>query len=312
MRRSDKTGAPLYTTLSTQDWEERIAFFAENFSPCRLCPRRCGAERSRQKPGVCRASDRVKIASYNLHYGEEPPISGEKGSGTVFFSGCTMRCLFCQNYPISHLFNGRFYSIEELGEIFLKLQQRGAHNINFVSPTPYLFHIVPALKLACEKGLRIPIVYNTSGYERVEIIRRLKNIVDIYLPDFKYIDERLSFEFSGVKDYVAHVYPAITEMFAQVGDLLEDEAGVGRQGVIIRHLILPGFTENSRSVLKEIAGSPFRDVHLSLMSQYFPAYKAGEHPIINRKISPAEYAEVEEYALALGFSKGWFQDNSES
>ncbi len=194
----------------------------------------------------------------------------------------------------------------------MKLQQRGAQNINFVSPTPYLFHIVQALKLACEKGLSIPIVYNTSGYERVEIIKRLKDIVDIYLPDFKYTDERLSFEFSGVKDYVAHVYPAIAEMYAQVGDLVEDDAGVGRRGVIIRHLILPGFTKNSRQVLKKIAGSPFRDVHLSLMSQYFPAYHAAEHPIINRKITPVEYAAVEEYALSLGFSKGWFQDNSAS
>lgn len=297
----------LYNNFSRSEWDKRIAFFKENYSPCNLCPRRCGAGRSQKKQGVCRAGDKVKIASYNLHFGEEPPISGQKGSGTVFFSGCTMKCLFCQNYPISQLFNGKFYSIEELGEFFLHLQKRGAHNINFVSPTPYLYHIVKALKIAREKGLEIPIVYNTSGYERVEIIKKLAEVVDIYLPDLKYYDDSLALKFSGVKNYVEHAFPAVEEMFAQVGDLIVDHNEMGVKGLIIRHLILPGLTENSKKVLERIAGSPFRDVHLSLMSQYFPAHKAAEHNELKRRISSQEYTEVEEYALSLGFSKGWFQ-----
>lgn len=218
-----------------------------------------------------------------------------------------MECFFCQNYPISHLFNGTFYSIEELGEMFLHLQGRGAHNINFVSPTPYLYHIVKALKMAREKGLKIPIVYNTGGYERVEVIKRLAGVIDIYLPDLKYYDDSLSLEFSGVKNYVENAFPAVEEMFAQVGDLTVEDDEIGVKGLIIRHLILPGLRENSKRVLERIAGSPFRDVHLSLMSQYFPAYKAAEHSELNRRISSEEYEEVEEYALSLGFSKGWFQ-----
>lgn len=303
---------PLFSNLSKAEWDEKIAFFKENYSPCNLCPGRCGVDRINKKQGVCSASDKVKIASYNLHSGEEPPISGEKGSGTVFFSGCTLKCMFCQNYPISHLYNGKFYSVEELGEIFLNLQGRGAHNINFVSPTPYLFHIVKALEVAHKKGLHIPIVYNTSGYERSEIIKKLGNVIDIYLPDFKYYDDRLSRKFSGVKNYVENAYSAIAEMYAQVGDLLTDEDGIARRGVIIRHLILPGVTGNSKKVLKKIAESRFKDAHLSLMSQYFPAYKAAHHPEINRRILPGEYSEVEEYALFLGFSKGWFQPRAQS
>lgn len=299
---------PLYHNLTTAGWDEKIAFFKENFGPCNLCPRRCGVDRQGGKQGVCRAAGRVKIASYNLHFGEEPPVSGEKGSGTVFFSGCPMRCIFCQNYPISQLNNGTFYTTAELADIFLNLQQRGAHNINFVSAAPHLYQVVKALKIACRKGLKIPTVYNTSGYERVEVIKKLKGLVDIYLPDFKYYDDVLSLKFSGVKDYVDHVYAAIEEMFVQVGDLSLNSEGIGEQGVIIRHLILPGFTENSRRVLDRIAASPFKDVHLSLMNQYFPAYKAAEHPQVNRRVLPAEYTEVKEYGLALGFSRGWFQE----
>jgi putative pyruvate formate lyase activating enzyme len=298
---------PLYSSLSNAEFEKKITFFKHNYSPCNLCPRRCGVDRSQKKPGACRAVDEVKIASYNLHFGEEPPISGKKGSGVIFFSGCTLACLFCQNYPISHLFNGKFYSIEELGEIFLNLQARGAHNINLVSPTPYLYHIVKALKIASEKGLEIPIVYNTGGYERVEILKKLKNVIDIYLPDFKYHDDSLSFKFSGVKNYVENAFSAFREMYAQVGDLIVDKNEIGVKGVIIRHLILPGFIGNSKKVLKKIADSPFGDIHLSLMSQYFPAYKATEHREINRRLHSQEYEQVKEYALSLNFSKGWFQ-----
>ncbi len=299
---------PLYGGLSEAEWDEKITFLRRNYSPCNLCPRRCGAERDKGKPGVCQASERVKIASFNLHFGEEPPISGLRGSGTVFFSGCTLKCMFCQNYPISHLFNGKFYSQEELPEIFLQLQTRGAHNINFVSPTPYLYQIGKALRTARKKGLKIPIVYNTSGYERVEVIEKLNKIVDIYLPDYKYRHNGLALKYSGVKNYVEHADAAIAEMFAQTGQLKMDKKGVAKRGVIIRHLLLPGLVENSKKVIKRISESSFKEAYLSLMSQYFPAYKAALHREICRRVLPEEYREVKEYALSLNFTKGWFQD----
>ncbi len=306
--------------LTQHEWEEKISFFRENYNPCNLCPRRCGALRQQNESGACRvavepncnvpggAEQVVKIASCNLHFGEEPPISGEKGSGTIFFSGCTMQCIFCQNYPISHLHHGKYYSIEELSKVFLYLQERGAHNINFVSPTPYLYHIVRALWLSRQQGLTIPIVYNTSGYERPEIIRALEKIIQVYLPDFKYDDDRLAREFSRVTDYTQFAQPAIEEMFRQVGDCVTDAEGIATRGLIIRHLLLPGHVENSKKVLQRIASSSFKGVHLSLMSQYFPAHRAAQHPIINRQVTLEEYAEVEEYALELGFENGWFQD----
>lgn len=300
---------PLYETLSDEEWEEKIEFLKKNFCPCRLCPRMCGAERENGGKGVCGAEKRVKVASFNLHYGEEPPVSGERGSGTIFFSGCTMKCVFCQNYPISQLFNGQFYSIEALSGLFLDLQGRGAHNINFVSPTPYLFHAVKALRLAGKRGLSIPIVYNTSGYERREIIGALDRVVDVYMPDLKYHDNSISPKYSGVSNYIEHAYPAVEEMFRQVGELRVDGAGIARRGMILRHLLLPGQVENSKRVLEIISRSSFRDASLSLMNQYFPAYRAVEMPEINRRVRSDEYEEVKEYAVSLGFTDGWFQED---
>jgi len=298
----------LYKNLSETEWKEKIEFFKQNYSPCRLCPRQCKAEREKDKKGVCSAQKKLKIASYNLHYGEEPPISGARGSGTIFFSGCTLKCVFCQNYPISHLFNGEFYSIEELSKLFLNLQERGAHNINFVSPTPYLYHIVRALRSAGKKGLQIPIVYNTSGYERSEVVRALNRLVDIYLPDLKYYDNSLSLKFSRVDNYFDNAYFSLEEMFKQAGELQMDGEGIAIKGMILRHLILPGHVENSKKVLKTIAESHFKHSYLSLMSQYFPAYKAVEIPEINRRLRLDEYAAVKKYALSLDFTNGWFQE----
>lgn len=300
---------PLYEMLSEEGWEEKIEFLKENYSPCGLCPRMCGAEREKDGKGVCGAVGRVKVASFNLHYGEEPPVSGERGSGTIFYSGCTMKCVFCQNYPISHLFNGQFYSIEALSGLFLDLQARGAHNINFVSPTPYLFHAVKALRLACKRGLRIPIVYNTSGYERREVIGALDRVVDVYMPDLKYHDNSISLKYSGVNNYFEYAYPAIGEMFRQVGELRMDEGGIARRGMILRHLLLPGQVENSKKVLEIFSRSFFKNASLSLMSQYFPAYRAVEMPEINRRVPSDEYEEVKDYALSLGFTDGWFQED---
>ncbi len=298
---------PLYRQLTGKLWQDKKNFFREVASPCRMCPRRCGARRIDGETGVCGVGDSVRVASYNLHFGEEPPITGTRGSGTVFFSGCPLKCIFCQNYPISHLGNGQVYSIEELAGIFLNLQKRGAHNINLVSPTPYLHHIVQALEIASDKGLRLPIVNNTSGYERLEVVRMLDGIVDIWLPDFKYHDPELAREVSAAPGYPEKAYAAIDEMFSQVGELRLDDGGIAISGTIIRHLVLPGHTENSKRVLDVIAQSPFKKSCLSLMSQYFPAYKAPDSPL-SRRLNPEEYAEVKEYAVEKGFESGWFQD----
>jgi putative pyruvate formate lyase activating enzyme len=301
-----------YRSLAPADWRSKLDFFKSAFSPCRLCPRQCGARRAEDSPGACHAGRDAKVASYNLHFGEEPPISGGRGSGTVFFSGCTLKCLFCQNYPISQLFHGEFYSVEQLAEIFLSLQKRGAHNINLVSPTPYLHHVLAALEIAVGRGLRIPFVYNTSGFERPEVVARLQGIVDVYLPDLKYgpseDSRRLGRELSGVKDYFDFAVPAIAEMFRQTGPLRIDENGIAVRGTVIRHLIIPGHAENSIEVLQTIAGSRFKEAWLSLMSQYFPAHRAPSCPPFDRQLRVDEWRRVRDEALRLGLDDGWFQE----
>ena len=308
----ERLSPPSYLQLTAADWFLKREYFADRFNPCRLCPRRCGADRQNNHPGVCRAVGKVKIASHNLHFGEEPPISGRRGSGTVFFSGCTLKCRFCQNYPISQLFHGEFFQVEQLAGIFLALQKQGSHNINLVSPTPYLHHIVDALEIACARGLNIPIVYNTSGYEAAEVIVQLEGIVDIYLPDLKYgpsaSSRLLALELSGAEDYFEHAVAAIAEMFRQTGPLLTDEQDVAVRGTVIRHLIIPGQTDNSLEVLRAMAVSSFKGAWLSLMSQYFPAYRVPGCPPYDRRLRPDEYRLVRDEALKLDLENGWFQD----
>ena len=308
----ERLNPPSYLSLSAGAWRSKREFFTGHLQACRLCPRQCGADRQNDHPGVCRAVRDVKIASHNLHFGEEPPISGTRGSGTVFFSGCTLNCIFCQNYPLSQLFHGEFYAPEQLAGIFLDLQKRGAHNINLVSPTPYLSHVAAALEIASRQGLNIPFVYNTSGYERVEVIAQLEGIVDIYLPDLKYgpaeDSRQLGLKLSGVDDYFANAMPAIGEMFRQTGPLSLDDDDIAVRGTVIRHLIIPGHVENSLEVLRAIAAGPFKSVWLSLMSQYFPAHRACGCPPFDRRLRPDEYRLVRDEALALGLENGWFQD----
>jgi putative pyruvate formate lyase activating enzyme len=304
--------APRYRDLSAADWRHKRDFFQTLGSPCGLCPRQCGAERESDQPGACQARRDAKIASQNLHHGEEPPISGIRGSGTVFFSGCPLSCIFCQNYPLSQLFHGEWVSVSRLAAIFSSLQERGAHNINLVSPTPYLHHIVRALEIAREKGLAIPLVYNSSGYERAEVIAQLEGIIDIYLPDFKYgsseDSRKLAVQISAVDDYHENAFAAVREMVRQTGPLSLDDEGVAVRGTIIRHLIIPGRTANSLDVLRTLAAPDFRDAHLSLMSQYFPAHRAAHCPPFDRRLRPDEYGQVRDEALNLGLENGWFQD----
>ena len=281
-------------------------------SPCRLCPRECGADRLSGEEGFCRSGDQPKVASWTLHPWEEPPISGTRGSGTIFFSGCTGRCLFCQNYPISQLGVGNTVSVQQLAEMMLELQDRGCHNINLVTPTHFVPQILAALELAIEGGLRLPLVYNTSGYERVETLRLLEGVVDIYLPDAKYADDETARWLSGFVRYVEANRAALKEMFRQVGDeLILDGEGVARRGLIIRHLVLPNGLAGTQEVLNWIAENLSPRVHISLMDQYFPAYKAVGHPILGRKITAEEYEEALRAFEDAGLERGWMQEHDE-
>jgi putative pyruvate formate lyase activating enzyme len=288
----------------------RVASLRSLLSPCRVCPWECGADRLGGERGRCRSGLVPRVASITLHHGEEPPISGERGSGTVFFSNCTLSCRFCQNYPISQLGHGREMTVSALAESLLSLQERGAHNINFVTPTHYVPQMAEAVAAARCGGLTLPVVYNTSGYERVETLRLLEGIVDVYLPDMKYGDDREALRYSGARGYVRVNRAAVEEMHRQAGGLLLDEGGIARRGVIVRHLVLPGGVSGTRSVLTHIAGT-LPGVPVSIMGQYFPAYRAVDLTGLNRRITYEEYQQALELLDELGVSEGWVQSLEE-
>ncbi|MCK4803925.1 MAG: radical SAM protein [Spirochaetes bacterium] len=275
-------------------------------SPCTVCPFKCGTDRYSDNGGRCKTGSILKIASHNLHHGEEPPISGSRGSGTIFFSGCSLRCAFCQNYPISQLLNGNEVTISKLSEYMLSLQTRGAHNINLVSPTHFVPQIVEALWLAVKKGLKIPIVYNSGGYDDIEVLKCLEGIVDIYLPDMKYGDNKNALKYSGAKNYVEINRAAIGEMYRQAGELVTDKDGAALKGLIIRHLVLPGNISNTEKVLEFIANLS-KTIPVSLMSQYFPAHRAGSMPELQRKLRREEYLSALHALDDLGLVNGWTQ-----
>ena len=282
-----------------------------NINKCNICPHNCGIDRENNKIGRCKGTDKAKIALSSLHLFEEPCISGENGSGTVFFSNCNMSCVYCQNYDISIQGFGVEVSIEKLAEIFINQQNSKANNINLVSPTIYALQIKQAIILAREKGLKIPIIYNTSGYEKVETLRQLEGYIDAYLPDFKYASNELGEKYSNVKKYYDYCLPAIKEMYRQVGAPKLDENGIIQKGVIIRHLILPNNIENTKKVLRTIKENFPKDIYISLMAQYFPAGQAKEIPELNRKISKQEYEEIENYLYELNIQNGYMQELGE-
>lgn len=274
---------------------------------CNLCPHKCNVNRVNGEIGRCKAGKKIKIALANLHYYEEPSISGESGSGTVFFSGCNLNCKFCQNYRISQEQLGKEIEVEELVNEFLKLQNLNANNINLVTGVMYIPQIIEAIKIAKEKGLKIPIVYNSSGYESVEAVKLLDGFVDVYLPDLKYSDNELGFRLSGIKNYYENATAAIEEMYKQVGNPVIDENGLIKKGVIIRHLVLPNHLENSKQVLKWIKDKFNKNVLVSVMAQYFPSNKAGLEQDINRKLNQEEYQEIEDFVFELDI-EGYMQD----
>ena len=273
-----------------------------------LCPRKCGADRSKQR-GLCGAVALPRVAKIMLHPWEEPFISGTRGSGTVFFSGCNLGCVYCQNYTIRDGGVGELYTVEALTTAFLSLQAQGAHNINLVTAAPYVPEVAQSLRLAKAQGLQIPVVYNSSGYECAEAILQLEGLVDIYLPDWKYVSPLLSRKFSNAPDYADVAIAAILEMHRQVGELVLDEDGHATRGLVIRHLILPGCADDSRKVLDEIVSRLPASTHVSLMSQYTPQVYTTEFPL-NRRITQREYDRVISYALSLGLHNILIQERN--
>lgn len=280
-----------------------------SLAACALCPRRCRVDRLAGEHGVCRSGALARVASWNRHDWEEPPISGTRGSGTIFFSGCTGACIFCQNFPISHLNHGIDVSVERLASMMLELQAKGCHNVNLVSATHFVPQVLAALTAAVPQGFRLPLVYNSSGYETVETLRLLDGVVDIYLPDAKYADDAVARRLSGFVRYVEANRAALEEMYRQVGaDLLLDGEGIAVRGMIIRHLVLPGGLAGSGAVAQWLAGNLSPRVHISIMSQYFPAYHAVGHPELGRKITEEEYEAAVGAFVAAGLETGWQQE----
>lgn len=277
---------------------------------CRLCPRDCGADREHGRKGYCRVSSEILAARAALHFWEEPCISGTRGSGAVFFCGCSLGCIYCQNRTIARAETGRKISVSRLAEIFLELQEQGAHNINLVTPTHYTPQIADALQRAKKQGLRIPIVYNCGGYEGEEALRWMEGLVDIYLTDFKYRDNSLAERYSGAPDYPEQAEKALELMFRQTGKPVFDEEGMLRRGIIVRHLLLPGALKNARAVVEYVYGIYGDDVYLSLMNQYTPLLQEDrELPApLNRKVTKREYEKLIDFALNLGVVNAFVQE----
>lgn len=282
----------------------------ELLQKCELCPQKCGINRYKGN-GKCGANSDVKIALASIHNFEEPCISGEKGSGTIFFSHCNLKCVYCQNYKISKEGFGKYISIEHLSEIFISQQEKKVHNINLVTPTMYIPQIIEAITIARNKGLKIPIVYNCSGYENVGSLRLLEGYIDVYLPDLKYYDGNLAFRLSGINNYFKVATECIEEMLRQVGTPKLDKNGIIQKGLIIRHMILPNNVENSKNILKWINENIPKEVYISIMAQYFPAGNAKKIEEINRKITREELKEVEDYLYDLEIENGYIQELGE-
>ncbi|MDP8240119.1 MAG: 4Fe-4S cluster-binding domain-containing protein [Candidatus Hatepunaea meridiana] len=287
--------------------EEKLPKVLDLVRSCTLCPRECEVNRIENELGVCQIGFNPVYSSANLHLGEEPPISGYQGSGTIFLTGCNLNCMFCQNYPISQLRNGNIITVKILATLMLDLQDRGAHNINFVTPTHQNAAIYQALIIAYKKGLEIPLVYNSGGYESLKMLKLWDGIIDIYMPDSKYGNDESALKISNIKEYTKHNRLALKEMQRQVGVLDIDDRGVARRGLLIRHLVLPGDLAGSREVFRFIAEEISKETYISLMSQYFPAYKATGHKLLHRRVKRLEYDEAVEALEGYGLGNGWIQ-----
>lgn len=283
-----------------------------NILKCDFCPRKCGVNRGKGEQGFCKAGDKIEISWYGKHSGEEPVISGKNASGTIFFCRCNLKCVFCQNWQISQEAIGcNKCSLDEVVKIVFDLEKEGVNNINLVSPTVWALPIKEVLLKSRERGLKIPVVWNSNGYEDIRVLKELEGLADIYLPDYKYADEKLAVKYSSAPDYPQIAREAILEMYRQVGDLVIEAKGSAKSGLLVRHLIIPGNLENSKKCL-EFIRSVSEDIHLSLMSQYNPMYKARDFPEISRTITKGEYNEIVKIVDELDFKNGWIQEFDQS
>ncbi len=288
--------------LETGELEKRVETFWSFLEECRLCPNECKVNRLKGEKGICQVTDRPIVSSYGPHFGEERPLVGEGGSGAIFFTWCNLRCVFCQNWEISHLGEGDTISVEDLAKIMLILQMWGCHNINLVTPTHQVPFIVKAIYIAAKQGLNLPIVYNCGGYESLEVLKLLSGIVDIYMPDIKYMDDEVALKLSKVKGYSKVVKQAVKEMHRQVGDLVI-EGGIAKKGLLIRHLVLPGGLSQTEEVIKFVAEEISKNTYFNLMDQYRPCGDAWKYPPLDRKLTKEEWEEALNWAKQYGLKR---------
>ena len=310
---SKKKTHPAYLSLvDSGELDRRVSALLDLLEPCTVCPRNCRVKRLSDRRAVCETGRNAEVASWCVHRGEEPCISGPMGSGTVFFAHCNLACVFCQNYQISQEWRQGegTKSAGELADIYLELQSAGVHNLNWVSPSHVVPQAVEALSIAARKGFRLPVVYNSGGYDSVETLRLLDGIVDIYMPDLKYAEEGAAMDLSKAVGYGPNSQAALKEMWRQVGSLQMDKAGVARRGLLVRHLVLPNQMSQTEEVLAFLATELGKDVTVSLMSQYRPCYKAGEHSLVARTVQTGEYARALEALERAGLQEGYVQDIS--
>jgi len=301
---------PSYLNLSENEFQKRINQAYKFLESCKLCPHCCKVNRIAGQKGICRSTAELKISSFNAHFGEEPPISGVYGSGTIFFTNCTLRCIYCQNYPISQLSNGNTISVSDLSSIMLTLQKQRCHNINLVTPTHFVPQILKAVAQSRTSGLKIPLVYNTSGYESSETLKLLDGIIDIYLPDAKYAEDDIAEKYSKAEKYSLVNKDALREMYRQVGNLRMSKSGIAVSGLIIRHLVLPQNLSGTDKILTWVAENISKKTYISLMAQYFPAFQASEYPVLSSRISKDEYKRARKYFDNSGLVNGWFQQDN--
>lgn len=303
--------APAYLSLTEDELAEKAKQARELASPCVLCGRRCSVMRFGEDVasdraraiGFCKTGERAVVSSYGPHFGEEPPLTGTRGSGTIFFSYCNLRCIFCQNYEVAHLGEGHEVSDRRLADMMVRVQEIGCHNVNLVSPTHVVPSILAALRIAAVEGLSIPVVYNTGGYDSVETIRLLEGVVDIYMPDMKYGDAEAAQEFSLAADYPAVNFAAVKEMHRQTGDLVTDDKGIAVRGLLVRHLVLPGGAAGTERVMQFIAEEISVDTYVNIMDQYEPYFRAKGHKKIGRPVTPKEHRQALEIAERAGLRR---------
>jgi putative pyruvate formate lyase activating enzyme len=292
-----------YLKLSEKEISAKVLLAEEILKHCILCPRNCGVDRTSDEVGFCGTGDKPFVSSWSPHFGEEKPLVGRYGSGTIFFSHCNLGCLFCQNWTISHAGEGSTVFFETLADIMLTLQQYGCHNINLVTPTHQVPMILRSLEMAIKKGLRVPIVYNCGGYESLETLKILEGIIDIYMPDFKYSDPEAAEKYSKAKDYPEIAKAAIKEMHRQVGDLIMDDTGIALRGLLVRHLVLPEGLAGTEAVVKFLVDEISPDTYTNIMAQYYPCFKVVEHPPLDRRITNDEYKKAIKAARDAGLKR---------